>query len=97
MGKVLILEYVVVVTIRIVPEIKDILSAIVDSYISTYVNTESCPDCVERQDDNFDLGLQEIGSNICLEEVLGLRRDDLMILFLPLNQVLLLLVANVRP
>jgi len=97
MGKVLILEYIVVVTIRIVPEIKDILSAILDSYISTYVNTESCPDCVERQDDNFDLGLQEIGSNICLEEVLGLRRDYLMILFLPLNQVLLLPVVNVRP
>ena len=97
MGKVLILEYIVVVTIRIVPEIKDILSAILDSYISTYVNTESCPDCVEGQDGNFDLGLQEIGSNICLEEVLGLRRDDLMILFLPLHQVLLLSVANVRP
>jgi len=97
MGKVLILEYIVVVTIRIVPEIKDILSAILDSYISTYVNTESCPDCVERQDDNFDLGLQEIGSNICLEEVLGLRRDYLMILFLPLNQVFLLPVVNVRP
>jgi len=97
MGKVLILEYIVVVTIRIVPEIKDILSAILDSYISTYVNTESCPDCVERQDGNFDLGLQEIGSNICLEEVLGLRRDYLMILFLPLNQFLLLPVVNVRP
>ena len=85
MGKVLILEYIVVVTIRIVPKIKDILSAIVDSYISTYVNTESCPDCVERQDGNFYLGLQEIGSNICLKEVLSLRRDDLMILFLPIH------------
>ena len=97
MGKVLILEYIVVVTIRILPDIKDILFAIVDSYISTYINTESCPDCVECQDGNFDLGLQEIGSNICLEEVLGLRRDYLMILFLPLNQFLLLPVVNVRP